>query len=309
DADFTTSPADMELLQTLAERGESVQTAVLTGIGDGFFPGKSLAQVAKLPDPGTLFRETAFEKWRSIREKECARWLAVAANRFLLRDPWTPESARGVEYTEKVSSADDLLWGSAAHVIAAACCRSFAKEHWPTEITGYEAGRFDSMSLRDSDGAGSAKIPTEAMFGEDQAKGLYDAGLITLVVEPNRDSVFVMRAPTVLLPAKTDDDHLNVVNRRMAQLPYQLLAARLGEEVFHHKNDLTGDGEIKTVHDNWEKFLGSIFASTGDGAGVAVSVDKDPENPDSGRLLVQLRVRTGKKILKSVDVQFGFYLG
>ena len=308
DAEFTSSPADMELLQTLAERGESVQMGIVTGIGHNFFPDRTVAAAARLPDPGNLFRETAFEKWNSIREKDCARWLAVAANRFILRDPWTPESARGVEYTERIEGPGDVMWGNAAYMVAAACARSFGKEKWPTEITGYEAGRFDGMTLRDSEGAGSAKIPTEALLSEDQAKGLYDNGLVALVVEPNRDSIFIMRAPTVLLPVRTDNDHANVVNRRMAQFPYQLLAARLSEEVFHHKMELVGDRELKTVHDNFEAFLGAMFSGTGDGAGIAVSVDPDPEDKDSGKLLVQLRVRTGKKILKSVDMTLGFYV-
>jgi type VI secretion system protein ImpC len=81
-------------------------------------------------------------EWERFRQADEAEWVALAANRFLLRMPYgaSGEVVRGFRFEEAVATRKDLLWGGAHWLVGALVARSFAMTGWGADLTGARTG-------------------------------------------------------------------------------------------------------------------------------------------------------------------------
>ena len=89
--------------------------------------------------------------WVRLRNSQAARWLALAANRFLLRTPYgaAGDPARGLEFEEITGPDTPLPWGRPGWILAAFVAGSFARTGWGADFSGRDgSAAVESLPLR-----------------------------------------------------------------------------------------------------------------------------------------------------------------
>ncbi len=161
------SAAGLEEAGSIAEAAASRSVPVLASAGSSGPPD-----------------ETA---WRALRRRPASRWLALAANRVLLRPPYGKEvdPVRGFEFEEGAPRA----WGRPAWVLGALVASSFARTGWGTDFTGAEAaGDLEPLPVA---------TPLETDLSEPAARALAEAGFLPLACRKNSDRPFAASGAAV----------------------------------------------------------------------------------------------------------------
>jgi len=271
DAEFANTPADLDTLHELGDLAGQIQAPVVFGVDEPFL-GIDLGKLAALDAPGKLFDDQRFDKWRSLREKEPARWLCAALNGFALRKP---------------VAGGDWLTGSPVWLVGASVAQAFERSGWPASHTGAADGEIGSLPTREVDGV---EHPLQALLSDRHLKDLARAGFTPLIAQPNNDAAWVILAPTVRLPSRAEEEG------KLGTLGYQLLAARTGELVIRAKQGAVVPGDVQASAANMGKFLAGLLEGTGAGSGAEISLDGDT---------LVLKLRFGRDVLGGVEMVLG----
>jgi len=298
--------ADLERLQALAAGAEGLQAPLLLAADAAFFEVAG-PQAGALPFLGTVLDGAAYDGWRSFRDKPAARWVGLAFNRLLLRAPYTADDRKSGGLDEPAPDAAARLWGNPAWAVAALAARSVARTGWPTELTGPEDGALAGLDLWPAapDGGPEAQIPLEAALPEPVATDLAENGFLPLTCRPNRDSLYVLRAPSAARPMRYGDEAATAEGRAMARLPYTLLAARVADAVGRHRARHP-EADPGRAAAGLEAFLRGLVGGTGPGAGAEARAV--PGEPGAGAA-VEVTVRTGPAVLGGATVHLAFPVG
>jgi predicted component of type VI protein secretion system len=126
-----------------------------------------------------------------------ARYLALAAPRFLLRLPYGEETVPTEEFPfEEVSMEEssgprheDFLWGNPALACACLLGQNFSRHGW--EMRPGQVRQIDGIPLYLYKHRGEAKqLPTaEAWLGERAAEAMLEDGVLPLLTVKNRDAI------------------------------------------------------------------------------------------------------------------------
>lgn len=298
---FADGAADAELLQHTAEAAERLQVPLLTSITHAFFGLGCAAEAGELRYPGTLLEQVGYTKWNALRRKDCARWLGVAFNPFLLRGLHEPHRAEDLPYRERVASAAEQAWGDPAWAVAALVVRSHGAGGWPTEIVG-PARRLEDFPLHDAAGAGQAalNLPVAARLPEALVGDLVREGFIPLSARSNSDSVFLSGAPTLFRPE----------GERAARVtglafPYQLLVSRVVKALDRYRAERAAGRGLEALRDDLQRYLEGLVADTGYGWRVDVELQGERGPDPEPALAIALKV--GSDVLggRSVELSFG----
>jgi type VI secretion system protein ImpC len=157
--------------------------------------------------------------WVRLRNSQAARWLALTANRFLLRAPYgaAGDPARGLEFEEITGPDTPLPWGRPGWVLAAFVAGSFARTGWGADFSGRDgSAAVESLPLRPGEGE---TTPLETDLNEAAVNALGDAGLLPLACKRGHDRPFAAGTSTVYKSKKDEPG---------TTLRYALFAASIG---------------------------------------------------------------------------------
>ncbi|MDK2776795.1 MAG: type VI secretion system contractile sheath large subunit [Pseudomonadota bacterium] len=139
-----------------------------------------------------VFRSKEYIRWRSLREHEDSRFLALTLPQVLLREPYQPStrSRLGLNFTESVNGRDSsrYLWGNACFALGTVLIREFSEVGWFSHIRGvprdhYGGGlvtQFPSLPFTTDPASGSVKMFTSVAITDQLERQLSDIGLISL---------------------------------------------------------------------------------------------------------------------------------
>ena len=204
--DFGPGPQDVKLLQYVASVAAMSHAPFIASAGPGFFGLTDFSNLPNLKDLKSIFESPQYTKWRSFRESEDARYVALTMPRFLLRLPYGPETlpVKKFNYQEDVSQSHDLYtWGNAAFAFASRLNDSFAKYRWCANIIGPAGGgAVEDLPLHQfqSMGATQTKIPTEVLVSERREFELAEEGFIALTMRKGSDNAAFFSANSVQKP-------------------------------------------------------------------------------------------------------------
>lgn len=294
------NPTDLDWLQALAAHAEALQVPLVTAASHRFFGLEEGGSLGDLPYLGNFLDTPEYDQWNSLRDKESARWLAVAVNPFLLRLGYQGKERKSAGFRETVQREDELLWGNPAWLLATLVAQSLAKYHWPTEITGLKNGSIGNLHVHETTtkNGRETQIPLRALLSEQLIEDLAEAGFMALACQPDRDDAYLFRAPCVHRPRFYQDPEVYQASRLMSKLPYQLLTASVVDAVLRHRNALPGGASPEETARSYEQMLRSLVARTGQGSGVTTGLEQGPQG---GRLLT-LNIATGRDILNGAEV-------
>jgi type VI secretion system protein ImpC len=291
------SATELATLRELGELGAAFQVPVCFSVTPRFLGLDEAAQADTVEYLGTRFDGATYDGWRALREKEVSRWLVAAFNPVLGREPYRVRLG-DTAWEERFPRDGDRPWMDPAWAVAGLAARSSARMEWATEITlgsGAELAGFPVRPHPAGTGAGATQIPLGAALTDQAARDLAKQGIAALACRPNRDGVFLVRAPVVRSPSRYGVTAADAASRRMATLPYQFLAARVARVVEEQleREDLAQADVAPALH----LALRSLVANTGQGSHVEV-------NTTSGEEGHRLRVttRTGNAVLGGAEV-------
>jgi hypothetical protein len=185
-------PEDADTLGRIARLAAERSVPVLASLEPG----------ALAPGPAAL-EDRSNEAWHRLRDHEASRWLALAANRFLLRLAYGREqdAVREFAFEENAPGAEpSYVWGHPGWFVAALLASSIARVGWAVDVSGRKASEtLEGLPVREVARPGGERMqsPLEADLGDSAARSWIDAGVLPLVAQPNSDRAFAAGAPSV----------------------------------------------------------------------------------------------------------------
>jgi type VI secretion system protein ImpC len=234
DYEFGKSGQDIELLEKISQVASSAHAPFLTAASPDMFNLDSFTQLDAPRDLGKIFDTTEYAKWKSFRESDDSRYVALTAPRMLLREPFGRATVpvEAFDYEERVDGTDHdkYLWGNAAWALGARVTQAFAKYGWCATIRGVESGGLVEglpvHNFRTDSGDVAMKCPTETPITDRREKELADLGFAPLVHQKGTDKAAYFSVQSAQKPKVYDNPAATANARISAQLPYIFAVSR-----------------------------------------------------------------------------------
>jgi type VI secretion system protein ImpC len=229
-------PEDVELLGDLGELGRQFHCPMIFGAAPTLLQMTSWSE-GLVPDRvEKIFSMHEYAAWRTLRESDSARYLAVALPRFLGRLPYDLRDARDeFRFIEDTADHEAYAWVNAAYAVGFVIARAFDRYGWPARICGVETG--GSVHLPLADGAreaGDVLVParsTETFISQLCARELANRGLIPLVCRSHSHEATFFHMDTMHKPPLFEDAAATRHAVLAADLRYLLAACRFAHYV------------------------------------------------------------------------------
>jgi type VI secretion system protein ImpC len=288
---FSRSKDDIALLTRLSNVAAAAHAPFIGAADSKLFDLASFTDLGKPRDLSKSFDGNDAIKWRSFRESDDARYVALTLPRILMRLPYGQQGdpVEGVHYEENVFSAKraDMtvtdkdgklvpssvlygkvdtgryLWGNPAFALALRLTNAFAMYGWTAAIRGVEGGgAVKGLPVFNfpTDQSGNLTIlqcPTEIAITDRREKELSDLGFIALCHKKNEDMAVFFGGQTAAKPRKYNKDLANANARISALLPYVLSASRFAHYVKVMMRDKVGSFMTR---ENVERYLNNWIA-------------------------------------------------
>jgi type VI secretion system protein ImpC len=260
DYEFDHSKSDLRLLSKLSRVAAKAHCPFVAAAAPLMFGFQSFGKLPKtLEDVQTYFNSIAPSDWRSFRESENSRFVALVLPRVLGRRPYNtgtdvdkdlPAEVLGrILYATGIYPVMDFpfqeiagpeerlplsheryLWISAAWALGVCLADSISKHGWPASIRGAnQGGLVEKLPLHffvNDRGSALLAGPTEVAISDPLQFELASAGFITLVPAANPDDALFRSVPTCHKPKSSNQPDARTTAEFGAQLNMILCVSR-----------------------------------------------------------------------------------
>ncbi len=234
DYEFSNHPQDLTLLEKISQVAAAAHAPFISAASPHLFNWDSFTELGVPRDLAKIFQTVEYAKWKSFRESEDSRYVALALPHILMRLPYGQANVpcESFNYEEDVDGVDHskYLWGNAAYALGARLTDAFAKFHWTAAIRGVEGGGLVQglpvHTFRTDEGDIALKCPTEIAITDRREKEFADLGFVPLVHCKGTDYAAFFSTQTANRPKVYDTDAANANARLSSQLQYILAVSR-----------------------------------------------------------------------------------
>jgi type VI secretion system protein ImpC len=266
DYHFTNHPQDMALLEKVSQVAAAAHAPFISGAAPELFNFDSFTELGEPRDMAKIFQSVDYAKWKSFRDSEDSRYVALAMPHILMRLPYGKENVpvEAFDFEERVDGTDHrrYLWGNAAYALGTRLTDAFAKFHWCAAIRGVEGGGLVEglpvHTFKTDEGDVALKCPTEIAITDRREKELADLGFVPLVHCKSTDYAAFFSTQTSNKPKIYNTDAANANARLSSQLQYILATSRFA----HYLKSIMRDkiGSFMT-RQNAQDFLNTWITS------------------------------------------------
>src|ERR1700681_4791812 len=265
DYEFGKHPEDMALLEGVSHIAAQAHAPFVSAAGADLFNLESYQMLDAPRDLAKIFDSTEYAKWKSFRQSEDSRYVALTLPRTLGRLPYGAETKPIDEfsYEEQVDGTDHskYLWMNAAYSLGSKMTQSFSLYGMCVAMRGVEGGGLveglPTHNFATDEGDIALKCRTEAPITDRREKELADLGFVPLVHCKGTDYAAFF---SVMSPQKAklyDKDAANANARLSTQLPYILAVSRFAHYLKAMMRDKIGSfmsrSQCETFLNNWIK--------------------------------------------------------
>jgi type VI secretion system protein ImpC len=260
DYEFDHSAPDVEVLGGMAQVAAASHSPFIAAAGPKLMNMDSWQELGDPRDLGKLFTTAEYAAWRSLRDSDDSKYIALAMPRFLSRLPYDPKNNPVDEFNfeEDTEGAahDRFVWSNSAYAMGTNITRAFKTYGWTTTIRGAESGGMVEglpvHTFPTDDGGVDMKCPTEVAITDRRESELARCGLMPLSHWKNTDYAVFVGAQTLNKPAEFTDPDASANAQLGARLPYLFSTCRFA----HYLKCIVRDkiGSFKERAD-MEKFL------------------------------------------------------
>jgi type VI secretion system protein ImpC len=259
DYHFDHSPPDVELLGEMAKIAASAHAPFITGASPTVMQMDSWRELANPRDLTKIFTTPEYAAWRSLRESDDARYLAMCMPRFLGRLPYgaktAPVDAFNFEENTVGTEHDKYSWCNAAYAMATNITRSFKTYGWCSRIRGVESGgaveNLPTHTFPTDDGGVDMKCPTEVAISDRREAELSKNGFLAMIHRKNSDFAAFIGAQSLQKPTEYDDPDATANAALAARLPYLFACNRFAHYLKCMVRDKVGSFKTREAMERW----------------------------------------------------------
>lgn len=220
---------DIETLQGLTQIAAAAFAPLICAAAPQLFgldDFQALGQHLALHD---IFQQQEYLPWRSFRQQEDTRFLALTLPRIILRKPHVSRAGE-FPFVETCHAPEHYLWGSAAFAFASVVIREFGSSGWFAQtrgvprnqlagglVTGYEPVPIQGCT-------GASHILTELVISDNSERQLSELGLMALC-QCYGVPLAAFHSNPSLHTAKNYSDKSASINARISAMLQQVLCA------------------------------------------------------------------------------------
>ncbi|WP_299871164.1 type VI secretion system contractile sheath large subunit [uncultured Cocleimonas sp.] len=231
---FDHSPPDVELLGQIAQISAASHAPFITAPAPSLLNMESWQELSNPRDLTKIFGTPEYAGWRSLRESEDSRYLAMAMPRFLARQPYGANTNPVEEFAfeEEIEGTDHskYAWANACYAMATNINSSFKHYGWCSRIRGVESGGavegLPTHTFPTDDGGVDMKCPTEIAISDRREAELAKNGFMPLIHKKNSDFAAFIGAQSLQKPFEYDDPDATANANLAARLPYLFATCR-----------------------------------------------------------------------------------
>lgn len=299
---FDHSPKDVKLLTEMSKVAAAAHAPFISSASPALMQMDSWSELANPKSIAGIFSTPEYAAWRTLRDSEDARYLALAMPRTLARLPYGNETDPVEEFNfeEDTDGADSskYVWSNAAYSMATNINHAFSEYGWTSRIRGVESGgRVDGLPVHtfpSDDGGMDMKIPTETSISDRREQELAKAGLMPLIHKKNSDVAAFLSAQSLQNPQEYDDPDATANAQLAARLPYLFAACRFAHYLKAIVRDKIGSFRERDAMERWLQ------------AWIMNYVDGDPEN-SSEAIKAQRPLAAAEVKVEDVEGMPGYY--
>lgn len=231
---FDHSPADVDILSGMARIGSAAHVPFISAAGPTLLGMDNWQQIVNPRDIAKVLDTIDYTEWKSFRESEDSRYVALTMPRFLARRPYGAKSEPIDEFAFEEDSgggdASKYAWNNAAYAMAVNINRSFKEYGWCSQIRGVQSGglveNLPFATFPTDEGGVDMKCPTEVAISDRREAELSGAGLLPLIHRKNTNAAAFLGAQSAQKPKKFQDAAATANANLAARLPYLFASCR-----------------------------------------------------------------------------------
>jgi type VI secretion system protein ImpC len=263
DYEFGKHPEDMALLEGISHVAAQAHAPFVSAAAADLLNLESFTKLDAPRDLAKIFDSTEYAKWKSFRQSEDSRYVALCLPRTLARIPYGKETKPIDEfsYEEHVDGTEHskYLWMNAAYSLGTRMTNSFSVYGMCVAMRGVEGGGLvEGLPVHNfytDEGDLALKCPTEVPITDRREKELADLGFVPLVHCKDTDYAAFFSVQTCQKPKMYDTDSANANARLSAQLPYIMAVSRFAHYLKAMMRDKIGSfmsrEEAETFLNRW----------------------------------------------------------
>jgi type VI secretion system protein ImpC len=195
DYEFSRTPDDVSLLKMLSNVAAASHAPLVANAAAKMFGMDRFTEMGVPRDLAKIFDSVEYASWKSFRESEDSRYVALAMPRVLARLPYGPDFKQVTEFNfeEFVDGKehDSYAWMGAAWAYASRITDAFAQYGWMARTRGVEGGgKVEGLPVHTfatDDGDVAMKCPTEIAITDRREFELSNLGFLPLVHSKGND--------------------------------------------------------------------------------------------------------------------------
>ncbi|MEO8523104.1 MAG: type VI secretion system contractile sheath large subunit [Caldimonas sp.] len=259
DYHFDHTPPDVELMTEMSKLAASAHAPFITGASPSVMQMESWQELANPRDLTKIFTTPEYAAWRSLRESDDARYLAVCMPRFLARLPYGAKTSPVDEFDFEEDTAGathaKYSWANAAYAMAVNVNRSFKSYGWCSRIRGIESGgaveNLPTHSFPSDDGGVDMKCPTEIAISDRREAELSKNGFLSMIHRKNSDFAAFISGQSLQKPQEYDDPDATANAALAARLPYLFACNRFAHYLKCIVRDKVGSFKDREAMSDW----------------------------------------------------------
>jgi type VI secretion system protein ImpC len=259
DYHFDHSPPDVEILAGMAQIAAAAHAPFIAGAAPSCMQMDSWQELTNPRDLTKIFTTPEYAAWRSLRESDDSRYLALTMPRFLARLPYGAKTdpVDEFDFEEDTEGADSgrYTWANSAYAMAVNVNRAFKQYGWCSRIRGVESGGsvegLPVHAFPSDDGGVDMKCPTEIAISDRREAELARNGFMPLIHRKNSDFAAFIGAQSLQKPAEFDDPDATANAALAARLPYLFASCRFAHYLKCIVRDKVGSFKERAAMEKW----------------------------------------------------------
>jgi type VI secretion system protein ImpC len=309
DYEFGRSAEDVSLLKMISGVAASAHAPFVANASSKLFNFDSYTELANPRDLAKIFDSVEYAAWKSFRESEDSRFVALTLPRVLSRLPYGQNFKRVTEFNfeEEVDGKEhnNYSWMGAAWAYGARITDAYAKYGWLARTRGVEGGgKVEGLPVHTfptDDGDIAMKCPTEIAISDRREFELSNLGFLPLLHSKGKDFAVFMGAQSCQKPKTYFDPAANANAELSAKFNLILNTSRFAHYLKVMARDKIGSfmelGQCSTWLNNWlQQYVVATPELVGDDvkakkplADAKVTVRAVPGKPGSYEAVAYLR--------------------
>ena len=263
---FDQSAPDLEIMKGMAQIASAAHMPFISAASPAIMNMESWQELSNPRDLTKIFQTPEYAAWRSFRESEDSRYVALTLPRVLSRMPYgektNPVEEFNFEEDTGAGASEKYNWMNAAYAMGVNIDRSFTEYGWCARIRGVESGgaveSLPTHTFPTDDGGMAMKCPTEIAITDRREAVLSKNGFLPLCHWKNTDYAVFLGGQTVNKPQEYDNPDATANANLSARLPYIFATCRFA----HYLKCIVRDkvGSFKEAAD-MQRWLGNWIAN------------------------------------------------